>query len=76
VQTLLLKSYPSLFLLNIAHKNVKNVLVACQVVCTMQCSAAMPWPMQGTVEAAMVQEGKVTVGKVGSGAFPVHSALH
>ncbi|GAX80012.1 hypothetical protein CEUSTIGMA_g7451.t1 [Chlamydomonas eustigma] len=35
----------------------------CQVECVMRCSAAMPWPMQGTVEAAMVQEGKVTVGK-------------
>ena len=29
----------------------------------MKCSAAMPWPMQGSVEAVMAQEGKVTVGK-------------
>ena len=29
----------------------------------MRCSAAMPWPMQGTVEAVMAQEGRGKVGK-------------
>jgi len=29
----------------------------------MCCSAAMPWPMQSSVEAVMAQEGRVTVGK-------------
>ena len=34
-----------------------------QVECVMSCSAAMPWPMQSSVEAVMVQEGRTTVGK-------------
>ena len=27
----------------------------------LRCSAAMPWPMQGTVEAIMAQEGRAKV---------------
>ena len=38
-------------------------IISFQVDCIMRCSAAMPWPMQGSVEAVMAQEGKVTVGK-------------
>ena len=32
-----------------------------QVECVLRCSAAMPWPMQGTVEAIMAQEGRAKV---------------
>ena len=50
-----------------------------QVECVLRCSAAMPWPMQGTVEAIMAQEGraKVVAGKTswGEGVSEKHQVL-
>lgn len=42
---------------------VTNTSDGCHIVCSMKAAAGLPWPMQGSVEAVMVQEGKATIGR-------------
>ena len=42
---------------------VSNTLDGCHIVCSMTAAAGLPWPMQGSVEAIMAQEGKTTIGR-------------
>jgi hypothetical protein len=42
---------------------VSNTSDGCHIVCSMTAAAGLPWPMQGSVEAIMAQEGKATIGR-------------
>ena len=42
---------------------VNNTSEGCHIICSMTAAAGLPWPMQGSVEAIMAQEGKATIGR-------------